>query len=168
MIIRYFIKHNISIDLLYSSGSVSVEFSDVKDPNPDADYSEQKNVSGNISSFYLLGNYIWDGGEDSWMSDGWSVFAGGGYGSTDTKYIHERSIIISDEKDFKSTLSKKGLSLSIGFDYTFGNNWLGGMYYSAILGEDISGGRVEDLEPYYSSIRGSSAIWGFAVGYNFK
>ena len=168
LIARYFIKHNISIDILYSSGSVSsVEYSEVKDPDNNIDYSKQEHVSGNISSFYLLGNYVWNGGEDSWMSEGWSIFAGGGYGSTDTTVTYERSVILIDEKDIKSTLSKNGLSYSFGFDYTFENNWLGGLYYSAISGEGISGTRIDDLEQYYST-KGAGSVICLSVGYNFK
>jgi len=168
LIVRYFIKQNISIDILYSSGSVSsVEYSEVKDPDNNTNYTEQENVSGNISSFYLLGNYVWNGDEDSWMSEGWSIFAGVGYGSSDTKYTYERDVIILNEKDYKYTLSKKGLSYSFGFDYTFENNWIGGLYYSSIYGEGISGTRIDNLEQYYSTKGGGSVIC-LSVGYNFK
>ena len=65
------------------------------------------------------------------------------------------------------TLSKKGLSYSFGFDYTFENNWLGGLYYSAIYGEGISGTRIDDLEQYYST-KGAGNLVCLSVGYNFK
>ena len=168
IIYRFFIKDFLSLDASYSSTSVnSIEYDKVQNPSATTDYTTQNNVTGYISTLHLLVNYNWFGGGDSWMGESWSIFAGGGYGSTASSYNYEKDVILTNEKYYTNTLNVSGLALSFGFDYTFSNNVISGLYYASTTGTP-SGTRVDDLTSIGYGVTANNSLVNFSLGYNFR
>lgn len=168
IVYRYFIEENISLDAAYSISPVnSIEYEDVQNSSSNIDYSPQNNISGNIVTLHFLVNYNWLGGNDSWMGNNWSIFLGGGYGSTAANYTYEKDVILINEKYYTNTLNVSGFSLSFGFDYTFNNNFVAGLYYASANGTP-NGTRVDDLTTFGYQVNAYNSLVNFSLGYNFR
>ena len=167
-IFRYYYLEKVSLDLIFSSNPVySVSYESIKDPSPNSNYSEQENVSGDITSLYILGNYNWFGRDITWMNENTSFFVGGGYGTISTNIKYQNNVILNNENKKFSDIQSNGFSISLGFDYVFSNNFLAGLYYSSTNGS-LSGSRIDDLNSTGYDVHGDSSSINFSFGYEFQ